>query len=72
MVMSMCWGITLEIRGIAPDQRGFGAADPAQKIDATRGMGDLADDAIALLDHLGIGKAHVVGNSLGGNACGDC
>jgi pimeloyl-ACP methyl ester carboxylesterase len=53
--------------GIAPDQRGFGAADPAKKIDATRGMGDLADDAIALLDHLGIGKAHVVGNSLGGN-----
>ena len=23
-------------RGIAPDQRGFGAADPAKKIDATR------------------------------------
>lgn len=54
-------------RGIAPDQRGFGGADPAQKIDATRGMGDLADDALALLDHLGIGQTHVVGNSLGGN-----
>ncbi|MCB9135886.1 MAG: alpha/beta hydrolase [Anaerolineales bacterium] len=54
-------------RGIAPDQRGFGDADPEKKTDATRGMGDLADDAIALLDHLGYAKAHVVGNSLGGN-----
>ncbi|MCB9102492.1 MAG: alpha/beta hydrolase [Anaerolineales bacterium] len=54
-------------RGIAPDQRGFGEADPAQKIDATQGMGDLADDAVALLDHLGIKKAHIVGNSLGGS-----
>lgn len=53
-------------RGIAPDQRGFGNADPAKKIDATRGAGDLADDAAALLGHLGIAKAHIVGNSLGG------
>jgi pimeloyl-ACP methyl ester carboxylesterase len=29
-------------------------------------MGDLADDAIALLDHLNIKKAHIIGNSLGG------
>jgi pimeloyl-ACP methyl ester carboxylesterase len=54
-------------RAIAPDQRGFGAADPAAHIDATRGLGDLADDAIALLDHLGIERAHVVGNSMGGS-----
>ncbi len=54
-------------RAIAPDQRGFGEADPAHKIDATRGMGDLADDAVALLDYLGIERAHVVGNSLGGS-----
>lgn len=53
-------------RGIAPDQRGFGDAELEKKIDATNGMGDLADDAIALLDHLGIEKAHIVGNSLGG------
>lgn len=52
--------------GIAPDQRGFGEADPAAKIDARRGMGDLADDAVALLDLLGIQQAHVVGNSMGG------
>jgi pimeloyl-ACP methyl ester carboxylesterase len=53
-------------RGITPDQRGFGDADAEKKIDATRGLGDLADDAAALLDHLGIAKAHMVGNSLGG------
>lgn len=56
-----------EYFGIAPDQRGFGDADPEKKIDATRGMGDLAEDAIVLLNYLGIEKAHIVGNSLGGN-----
>jgi pimeloyl-ACP methyl ester carboxylesterase len=53
-------------RGIAPDLRGFGAADTSAKIDATRGAGDWSDDVIALLDHLHIQKAHIVGNSLGG------
>ena len=52
--------------GIAPDQRGFGGADPEKFTDATRGMGDLADDIAALMDQLEIGKAHLVGNSLGG------
>ncbi|NJL56043.1 alpha/beta hydrolase [bacterium] len=54
-------------RGIAPDQRGYGEADSAAKTDATRGLGDLADDAIALLDHLNIDKAHIVGHSMGGS-----
>ena len=53
-------------RGIAPDQRGFGEADLELKIDARGGMSDLAEDAIALLDFLGIEQAHFVGNSLGG------
>jgi pimeloyl-ACP methyl ester carboxylesterase len=53
-------------RGIALDQRGFGGADPAAKVDATRGPGDWADDAVALLDALGIERAHVAGASLGG------
>ena len=54
-------------RGVAPDQRGYGDADPQKKIDATRGTGDLMDDALALLDALGIERAHVVGNSMGGS-----
>ena len=53
-------------RGIAPDQRGYGDADPVKEIDATRGMGDLSDDAAALLDQLGIKRAHILGCSLGG------
>jgi pimeloyl-ACP methyl ester carboxylesterase len=54
-------------RAIAPDQRGFGDADPTAKIDATRGMQDLADDVWALLNTLGLERAHVIGNSLGGS-----
>jgi len=53
-------------RAIAPDQRGFGGADPAVKVDATRGMRDFVDDAIALMDHLGYDQFHLAGNSLGG------
>jgi pimeloyl-ACP methyl ester carboxylesterase len=53
-------------RGIAPDQRGYHGADPAAKIDATRGMGDFVDDALALMDFLGHDRFHLVGNSLGG------
>ena len=60
-------GLPSAYRGIAPDQRGFGSADRGKKIDATRGMGDLADDALALLDHLGIDGVHLVGNSMGGS-----
>lgn len=52
--------------GIAPDQRGYGGADSNVKIDATRGMRDLSDDAAALLDTLGIQRAHIVGHSMGG------
>jgi pimeloyl-ACP methyl ester carboxylesterase len=59
-------GLPSGYRGIAPDQRGFGEAELNKKIDATNGMGDLADDAAALLDYLGISQAHIVGNSLGG------
>ena len=53
-------------RAIAPDQRGYGDADRSKKIDATRGLADLSDDLIALLDYLHIDKVHVIGHSLGG------
>ena len=55
-----------DFRAIAPDQRAFGEADPEAKVDATRGMADFVDDAIALMDHLGHDRFHLVGNSLGG------
>jgi pimeloyl-ACP methyl ester carboxylesterase len=54
-------------RGISFDQRGFGDADPARKVEASLGLADCALDVVALLDALSIAKAHVVGNSLGGN-----
>lgn len=53
-------------RGIAPDLRGFGGADPAVKVDAQKGMSDFVDDALALMDHLGHDRFHLVGVSLGG------
>lgn len=53
--------------GIAYDQRGFGAADAAKKIDAWRGMGDLSDDLTALMDALDIDEAHIIASSMGGN-----
>jgi pimeloyl-ACP methyl ester carboxylesterase len=53
-------------RAIAPDQRGFGDADPTIKVDATRGMTDFVEDATALMDHLGHERFHLVGVSLGG------
>ena len=55
------------LRGIAPDLRGFGQADPAKRIDATRGMADWGEDVISLMDELGYDRFVVVGSSLGGN-----
>lgn len=45
------------------DPRGAGRSDPAPVICTTRRM---AKDAVAVLDALGIGRAHVFGLSLGG------
>jgi pimeloyl-ACP methyl ester carboxylesterase len=52
-------------RLVAPDFRGFGQSEPdASGFDVF--MGDYADDAAALLDALGIGRAVVAGLSMGG------
>nr|VFK00301.1 MAG: alpha/beta hydrolase fold [Candidatus Kentron sp. LFY] len=72
LMTGTCWeevmlDLPMGYRGIAPDQRGYGDADSTKKIDATRGLGDFSDDAVALLDHLGVEKAHIVGHSLGGS-----
>jgi pimeloyl-ACP methyl ester carboxylesterase len=47
------------------DDRGFGGSPPA---DALLTMERIADDAAALLDHLGIARAVVAGCSMGGYA----
>jgi pimeloyl-ACP methyl ester carboxylesterase len=54
-------------RGIAQDQRGYGESDPGDTVDATLGLADLSEDGVALMDHLGIDRFFVSGNSLGGN-----
>ncbi|MGC0249549.1 alpha/beta hydrolase [Pseudactinotalea sp. Z1748] len=51
-------------RGIAPDLRGYGDTEVAP-LDATRGMGELSDDVIALMDALGVERAAFVGHSAG-------
>ena len=53
-------------RSVALDQRGFGDADPDAVIDGSRGLADMSEDVVALMDTLGIDKAHVVGHSMGG------
>jgi esterase len=51
-----------EWRVIAPDQRGHGYSDPAKTYAREDYLGDLA----ALYQHLGIHRAVLLGNSLGG------
>ncbi|GGS05196.1 alpha/beta hydrolase [Micromonospora fulviviridis] len=57
------------LRVVAPDLRGYGETDTAP-VDATRGLGDFADDVAALLDAPGLfapgARPVVVGHSLGG------
>lgn len=55
-------------RLLAPDMRGFGRTE-RRPIDATRGLGDWADDVDALLRALGVERpAHLAGWSTGGAA----
>jgi len=52
-------------RPLAVDLRGFGDTDP-EPVDATRGLGDYADDLAALIEALGLTSVHLVGWSMGG------
>lgn len=53
-------------RCVALDQRGFGESDPGAALDGARGLADMSDDVLALMDALEIEAAHVVGHSMGG------
>ncbi|TNF60992.1 MAG: alpha/beta fold hydrolase [Rhodobacteraceae bacterium] len=48
---------------IRPDNRTTGRTTPW---DAPVSVGQMAEDAVALMDHLGYGRFHVVGHSMGG------
>jgi pimeloyl-ACP methyl ester carboxylesterase len=48
---------------IRPDNRTTGRTMPTE---APAGLAEWAGDAVALLDHLGVSRAHVAGHSLGG------
>jgi pimeloyl-ACP methyl ester carboxylesterase len=55
----------LPTRSVAVDLRGFGDSE-VKPVDATRGVRDFSDDVAAVLDAMGIGRAHLVGWSMGG------
>lgn len=58
-----------DFRVIVPDVRGFGKSS---KPDGVAAYGrEMAEDMIALLDHLGVGEAHLVGYSMGGAISAD-
>jgi pimeloyl-ACP methyl ester carboxylesterase len=68
LVSSWAWRFNLRplarhARIIAPCQKGFGWSD---KRGDDYSLSSLGDFAIRLLDHLGVERAHWVGNSLGG------
>ncbi|MFF7195157.1 alpha/beta fold hydrolase [Streptomyces sp. NPDC088197] len=54
---------------VRPDNRDVGLSQQTGGPDefaATYDLSDMADDVVALLDHLGIGRAHLAGMSMGG------
>jgi 3-oxoadipate enol-lactonase len=55
--------LATELRVVAYDLRGNGRSDAP---DESMTMSTFVDDSLALLDHLGIGRAHFYGQSFGG------
>lgn len=57
-------GFSAEYRCIVFDNRGVGASSTSPP---GYSLADMADDAAGVLDHAGIGRAHVMGFSMGGH-----
>jgi pimeloyl-ACP methyl ester carboxylesterase len=53
------------VRGVAVDLRGHGGTE-ALPVQPARGLEDLAADVRAAVDHLGLGRHHLLGHGLGG------
>jgi pimeloyl-ACP methyl ester carboxylesterase len=49
---------------VAPDLRGHGDSDKPQEVEAYH-LTTIANDVVAILDHLGLERAHVVGHDFG-------
>jgi pimeloyl-ACP methyl ester carboxylesterase len=67
---SLFWQPTMlalpdDVRALAVDLRGFGGSD-VLPVDATRGLGDFAEDLASVIAELGLSDVHLVGWSMGG------
>lgn len=67
---SLFWQPTMlalpgDVRALAVDLRGFGGSETLP-VDATRGLGDFADDLASVIAELGVADVHLVGWSMGG------
>lgn len=62
-------GLAARCRVILVDNRGTGRTTP---LDAPTSIGAMANDCIALVDHLRLGSVNVVGHSMGGFVAQEC
>jgi pimeloyl-ACP methyl ester carboxylesterase len=57
--------LPVDVRALAVDLRGFGGSE-LLPVDATRGLGDFAEDLASVIAELGLDDVHLVGWSMGG------
>ena len=57
---------TLKIQSILIDLPGHGSSPLSDEFSKNRSVGQMADEVIELIDHLGIKEFNIVGHSMGG------